>query len=175
MGFNQNIFDNIPHISYICKMKEYKNKCIDCSCRVDNRTKRCRVCYNKWKDQTKDDRKRKSDEYRRRWYQENKPRLLIKAVERSKTLTFSKRKDYTIKSKYGVSIEQYNSMLIKCNNKCQICGKSHSEEKPLHIDHCHLTKTVRGLLCRNCNFGLGNFCDNIQNIKNALKYLQNEI
>lgn len=156
-------------------MKDYKNKCIDCQCKVDNRTKRCSICYKKWREETKEQRKKEFREYQKKWYEENKPRILVKALERSKNLPFAKRKDYIIRSKYGIGIEEYNSMLEKCDNQCQVCGKPHSEEKPLHIDHDHKTGKVRGLLCNSCNYGLGFFKDDIEIMKKATKYLENEI
>jgi len=155
-------------------MKDYKNKCIDCKCRVDNRTKRCKKCYDKWRLETKEERNLKLKIYQKQWYQENKPRLLKEAVIRSKNLSFEKRKSYIIKSKYGINIEIFNKMLEKHNFKCKICGKEHSEEKPLHIDHCHKTKKIRGLLCNKCNTGLGFFQDNTNLMKKAIKYLKNE-
>jgi hypothetical protein len=42
----------------------------------------------------------------------------------------------------------------------------------LAVDHCHAGGHIRGLLCRQCNVGLGNFQDNIQYLKNAIKYLE---
>ena len=40
------------------------------------------------------------------------------------------------------------------------------------MDHCHKTKKIRGLLCHTCNSGLGMFKDNIEYLKNAIKYLE---
>ncbi len=55
------------------------------------------------------------------------------------------------------------------DDQCDICGKTCH----LHIDHCHDTGVVRGLLCFNCNGGLGQFKDNLTNMRNAVKYLEN--
>lgn len=156
-------------------MKEYKNKCIDCGCRVDNRTKRCHPCYDKWRESTKEERKLKAVENQKAWYQQNKARILLKTSERSKSLSFQTRKGYVIKHKYGVDINKYNEMLQECNYQCMICNQLHTEDKPLHIDHCHTTGQIRGLLCNKCNQGLGFFKDSTILLNNAINYLTNEI
>src|SRR5688572_18240496 len=43
------------------------------------------------------------------------------------------------------------------NGQCSICKRFFSEDVPPHLDHCHETLVSRELLCRSCNFGLGNF------------------
>ena len=79
-----------------------------------------------------------------------------------------------IKSKlnvYGLTIEQYNELISKQNNCCAICKTIFSVKKHTHIDHCHLTNKVRGILCHSCNTSLGHFRDSIQTLKNAIEYL----
>jgi hypothetical protein len=83
-----------------------------------------------------------------------------------------KRFQHDIKRKYGVSIERYNSMLKEQENVCAICGNPPDEHTQLYIDHNHETGAVRGLLCRDCNFGLGFFRDNIASLQNAVDYLK---
>lgn len=46
-------------------MKDYKNKCVNCGCKVDNRTKRCKSCYDKWREETKENRALKFKEYQK--------------------------------------------------------------------------------------------------------------
>ena len=76
---------------------------------------------------------------------------------------------------YNISIDDYNDMFIHQSGKCVICGVHQSElNRRLHVDHCHETGKVRGLLCGKCNRGLGLFCDNTQLVSNALKYLEME-
>lgn len=60
-----------------------------------------------------------------------------------------------IKNRYGLTVEQYEKMLKDCDGKCQICGGKFVEEKILHIDHCHKSGAVRGLLCQQCNSAEG--------------------
>lgn len=52
--------------------------------------------------------------------------------------------------------------------ECEIC---HSKND-LVIDHCHDTNKVRGILCRTCNFGIGNFKESLSNIESAVNYLR---
>ncbi len=76
--------------------------------------------------------------------------------------------------KYNLSIEDYEILLKKQNYKCAICGYSDLNNKQFFpmVDHCHITKKVRGLLCLNCNHGIGKFKDDIELLKNAIKYLR---
>lgn len=71
---------------------------------------------------------------------------------------------------YGIDAEEYARLLRKQNGRCAICGTPPKKEK-LSVDHCHKTKTVRGLLCRRCNLGLGYFDDNPQAFLKVLEYL----
>lgn len=77
---------------------------------------------------------------------------------------------------YGLSHEDYLQMLTKQNNKCAICctpiyEQTKDRQHVSHVDHCHITGKVRGLLCRPCNFGLGHFKDSLNLIRGASQYL----
>ena len=67
-------------------------------------------------------------------------------------------------------MEDYRRMLSKQNGACAIC-KQVSQET-LAIDHCHTTGKVRGLLCRKCNTGLGNYDDEPSRLREAAAYLE---
>ncbi len=69
-------------------------------------------------------------------------------------------------------MEEYDSMSEKQNHKCKICNELDKQNKRLCIDHCHVTKKVRGLLCHKCNRALGQFKENIAIIENAINYLK---
>ena len=146
--------------------------CIDCEVKIDSRGKRCKTCYDLWRESTKTERAQKFKEYQKEWYEENKERLITKGVERTRNLPKDTRKSYIIKSKYGIDIFRFKEMLKESNNKCTVCGKEHSDELPLNIDHDHKTGEVRGLLCKKCNYGLGFFGDDINLLNNAIKYLK---
>lgn len=71
------------------------------------------------------------------------------------------------KHKYGLNRNDYFKMLEESNDCCKICKRKSN----LVVDHCHKTNKVRGLLCQQCNKGLGNFEDNVEVLSEAIKYL----
>lgn len=78
---------------------------------------------------------------------------------------------------YGITLEQYNQMLVDQDYKCKICngegflmGKNH--EMRLVVDHCHKHGHVRGLLCHNCNRALGLLQDSVEVSTKAVEYLK---
>lgn len=75
-----------------------------------------------------------------------------------------------LKDKYGISIEEYNTLYHKQGGVCGICHGKCSRSR-LSVDHCHETGRIRGLLCAKCNRGLGFFNDNPVLIKRAIKWL----
>lgn len=70
---------------------------------------------------------------------------------------------------YGISPDDYDQLMSIQGNKCAICRKE--LDKPC-IDHCHTHGQVRGVLCPQCNTGLGMFYDNPESLRNAVKYLE---
>lgn len=77
-----------------------------------------------------------------------------------------------LRSAYGLTEEDYFSLLKEQNDSCAIC-KQKSETK-LFVDHCHNTGKNRGLLCRSCNLVLGYAKDDTQVLENAINYLERE-
>jgi len=74
------------------------------------------------------------------------------------------RRSMVYKKLYGITVENYNEMLIKQNDVCAVCKQPETivhnitkEPKRLAIDHDHNTGQVRGLLCHRCNVFLGNY------------------
>ena len=84
------------------------------------------------------------------------------------------QRKYRILRKYGITIEQYDEMLKSQDGGCAICHKTPDAERygVLSVDHSHETQEVRGLLCRMCNIGLGQFEDDMIRLQEALDYLQ---
>ena len=71
--------------------------------------------------------------------------------------------------KYGLSSQDYSSMLWEQERSCAICLDA---TKKLVIDHDHRNSNVRGLLCNNCNTGLGMFKDSPRRLRTAIDYLK---
>lgn len=91
-----------------------------------------------------------------------------------------KARDGYVRWKYGITWEDVLSMYKSQDGKCAICNrdirldsggvKNHPDI--YCIDHCHETGKVRGLLCHDCNRGLGLFRDSIPNLSKAVEYLE---
>ena len=76
-----------------------------------------------------------------------------------------------IKKEYGISKETYLSLLAKSNGSCCICENKPESNFSLHVDHCHRTGAVRGLLCQKCNQAIGLLNDDTKLIAKALEYV----
>lgn len=78
-----------------------------------------------------------------------------------------------IRRVYSVDFEKALSLYKESvSGSCEICKKSPEDNgKALAVDHCHSNGHVRGILCEQCNKGLGHFKDNSEVMKNAIKYL----
>lgn len=76
--------------------------------------------------------------------------------------------------KYGLSIEGYAHLLNEQDLRCAICRSPDwpgKDNRP-HVDHCHASGKVRGLLCGKCNNGLGNFDEDLARFESATAYLK---
>lgn len=89
------------------------------------------------------------------------------------------RKWRKLKSVYGITKEQYEAMVLQQENKCAICKKEEKEKDGqrgttlnLSVDHDHKTGKVRGLLCRQCNIGIGRLQESVEVLQSAIDYLR---
>lgn len=97
-------------------------------------------------------------------------------LERHRKRSTQARRDtaykYILRTKYGLSPEDYSGMVEEQAGRCAICGGSPAPQKRLVVDHCHASGAVRGLLCGPCNSGLGQFHDNQDRLRAAISYLE---
>lgn len=79
-----------------------------------------------------------------------------------------------LKTRYGLTVKDYDDMFAAQGGICAICGTDQPGGRAgrFHVDHCHRTGRVRGLLCSKCNFGLGAFDDVAGRLENAIAYLR---
>lgn len=156
----------------------------------------CRNCFNNSQKEYRAKNRSAVNNYANNYYKENAER--IKAMRKlrkqgkptneyhSKLKTFDENSYYNrggwkkrienvwkTRGIINMTYDLYEKMLADQNNKCVICDIEHNNIKKLHVDHCHKTGKVRGLLCNNCNNGIGKLGDSIIMLKKAIKYLQN--
>jgi hypothetical protein len=105
--------------------------------RKDNLCKQCRYeRHDAWRRANPE----KAAEAARKWRKDN--------PERSA--------DHSLKANYGIALGTYSDMVTAQNGKCAICASDKPGGKGrFHVDHCHDTGEIRGLLCHNCNLGIG--------------------
>lgn len=90
-----------------------------------------------------------------------------KNIEKNKIMQVSWR----LRSRYGLTPEQWTNLLAQQGNVCAICGLY--MEKP-RVDHNHITGKIHGLLHANCNAGIGMLRDSPTLLRKAAEYLENQ-
>lgn len=76
-----------------------------------------------------------------------------------------------LKNKYGLDLDEYNTLLEEQDGVCAICGDECPIHEHLSVDHDHETGEVRGLLCAHCNRMLGSARDDITVLARGIEYL----
>jgi len=115
--------------------------------------------YEANKELIKERSKEYKKEYSKKYYQLNKDKL--KAPD----------KFLYYKRTYGLNKEGYDALLSEQSHKCGACTQEFTEDNVPHVDHCHTTGKVRGLLCHKCNAGIGLLGDTQEGVLKALVYL----
>ena len=104
-----------------CKIQKTHTEFYECFSRYDGLDIYCKECKSK--------RNKKSYNLQANW--ENK-------------------KDYKLKTRYGISLAEYDEILKNQGGVCALC-KRPPQNNELAVDHNHTTNKVRGLLCQHCN------------------------
>lgn len=113
--------------------------------RHNGRRSSCKACYSA---------------FHAKYYQDNTEKVKL----RNKTIW--------VKRKYGFSLNELAKIRDNQQNKCAICEEELKAGSDVHVDHDHKTGKVRGILCRWCNTGLGQFKDSEKSLIKAVQYLQ---
>ncbi len=141
---------------------------------ADSRKYSCRQCTNKvkadWRSRNQD---RVLSQKRESYLRNRQHYLDYFSSSKRRTQVFAWR----LRRSFGITVERYEGMLEAQGGCCAICGpppheaNGHHHKHRLHIDHDHETGIVRGLLCNNCNAGLGYFRDNADSLMRAIDYI----
>lgn len=100
-----------------------------------------------------------------------RPCRSVRSKERRKDPSVREREHrQKVERTFKMSRGFYDQMLASQGGVCAICGMPPTKER-LHVDHCHNTGSVRGLLCYSCNAGLGSFKDAASLLEAAIGYL----
>ena len=110
-------------------------------------------------------------------YKEPRAKYGVTVNGKCKPCTYEAKIPGELKRRYGITLDEYWEIFESQNGGCAICGSETANNKratkylPLFIDHCHSTNKVRGLLCSNCNHGLGQFKDSPELLDQAIQYV----
>lgn len=85
---------------------------------------------------------------------------------------FEKNKKATYLRRYGLTPDDFDSMLAAQGGRCAICQSSPSKTRRLAVDHDHKTGKIRQLLCDNCNRGIGHLKDSVLILRSAIEYIE---
>lgn len=85
--------------------------------------------------------------------------------------TYEQRKTYELKYTYGITINNFNDMFSDQKGKCAACGDNFLDIVP-HVDHCHKSGKIRGLVCPSCNKAMGLVGDNAEILEKLALYLR---
>ena len=84
---------------------------------------------------------------------------------------YAKGRNKSLKDRYGITLDQYDEMLVAQNSVCAIC-EGPPKTKPLYVDHCHTTGRIRGLLCAGCNTKMALIDDGPEVMRKFIEYSQ---
>jgi len=165
-----------------CKLEKPRSLFYADNSRRDGKKAWCKECHYKWEKEYK----RKFDgklreyykNYHSEYYKKNKDRL--KKIFRKnyilKKNEYRERNKKTYFRRYGITYENAISTWEKQKKKCAICNVDMvilgtNGKRGFCVDHDHKTGRFRGILCHSCNSAIGLFKENIENIKQAVNYL----
>jgi hypothetical protein len=80
-----------------------------------------------------------------------------------------------LKHRYGITAEDYERILASQGGKCALCGRTPADvggNRRFHVDHCHSSNRIRGILCSRCNIALGTFGDSLEGVLKVVEYLR---
>lgn len=167
----------------VCKTEHPITHFHKCAKASDGVQFRCKDCDKKYHHERYLRDKEKISVQTKKWKEENKEKASQAGKEWAKQNP-DKIKTYqrtsNLRKNFGLEIHEYEQMLKAQGGVCAICEqpetfihKATGKPARLAVDHCHVKGSVRKLLCKSCNNGLGLFKDNPELLKKAADYLRN--
>ena len=122
----------------------------------------------------------KEREYARRYKEKYPDRVRALSLARTESwrarnpVVYKKyQQNWSLQKKFGISLKERNALLRQQGSKCAGCNSRKPNWKgDWHVDHCHITKKIRGILCHNCNTALGRVKDSPEVLRNLVRYLE---
>lgn len=137
--------------------------------KIESKEERRKRLRREWQKNNKD----KVRIIREKYLNANREKLAAKAAmyRKSNPSKVAKLAHRMNLKKTGISDCEFDRILLTQNNKCAICLNDNSLGHRLCVDHDHETNEIRGLLCHNCNRGIGLLGDSIDRLQSAIEYL----
>jgi hypothetical protein len=171
----------------IKRLREYQRQQ-----RIDNR-ETFRATHRRWVEANKE----RNADHKKKWLEANRDTMTYKASKLRSSRKYymnnpqkrvastmkwqqqnpEKVKHYGVVSqlkRYGITIEKRDALFLKQDKKCAICKTAEPQGKGWHVDHCHSTGKVRGILCPHCNLMIGHARDSAKTLQAAIEYLNEE-
>lgn len=128
----------------------------------------CKRCYQVHASDERENNPKQARGRCRRWREQNLD------SERERTRGVRKTKDQTLRARFGITLAQYEAMLVAQGGKCAICQTTEPGGRwgTFCVDHNHATGAIRELLCSGCNTAIGMVRENTETLTAAIHYLR---
>lgn len=156
-------------------LKTYLGRdCYKCGCneRYVTTTSCVRCVRERGKNQQATYRKTKDGLQSRKRYEQGPAGKAARKRYNTSNAVKEARRWQQVRSRYGLTQDEINSMITEQSNLCSICNNVMDGPRDPVVDHCHETNKIRSMLCWSCNVGLGHFKDNVQSLLAAADYLE---
>lgn len=116
-------------------------------------------------------------EYKKAWRERNLDRLREYQRQYRQRPDVRERRKVSLRNghlrrKFGITIEEFHSMLQDQGSRCKACGGNADMGYGFHVDHCHSTGRIRGILCHGCNTALGLVRESPDRLRKLADYLE---
>jgi Recombination endonuclease VII len=135
-----------------------------------------REYHREWRARQDEAWKSQENEKSRKYYWDNRERALERqrAWRAANKARVKHNNVINQTRRYGIEQRDKENMFIEQGFLCAICRNNDNSKRPWHVDHCHVTKKVRGILCGHCNVMLGRAKDSPETLLRAAAYLRGE-